>query len=104
VKIVPKPIIFEWDKGHIDKNLIKHAVTSKESEEVFGNEPHYLLEDAKHSTEKEARFMMWGMTNHKRKLTIIFTIRDEKIRVVSARDMHIKERRRYEKIQKNSNI
>ena len=102
MKILPKPIIFVWDKGNIDKNFESHKVTNKESEEIFENNPHFLLEDEKHSTETEKRYMLWGETDHKRKLTIIFTIRENKIRVISARDMHIKERRRYEELKTNS--
>jgi len=41
--------------------------------------------------------MLWGKTNTNRKLTIFFTIRNKRIRVISARDMHKKERGEYEK-------
>jgi uncharacterized protein len=104
VKILPKPIAFEWDKGNIDKNISKHSVSNKEAEESFENSPHFLLNDEKHSTEKEERYMLWGETDHKRKLTIIFTIRENKIRVISVRDMHVKERRRYEELKTNTKI
>lgn len=104
MKIFPKPISFEWDKGNIDKNLKKHNVTNKEAEEIFENHPHLLLEDNKHSTMLEKRYMIWGESDHKRKLTVIFTVRENKIRIVSARDMHIKERERYEKIKISSKI
>lgn len=104
MRILPKPIAFIWDEGNIDKNFKSHKVTNKESEEVFRNNPHFLLEDKKHSSEKEKRYMLWGETDHKRKLTIIFTIRENKIRVISARDMHIKERGRYEELKTNSSI
>lgn len=102
VKILPEPIKFTWDKGNIDKNLKKHNVTNKEAEEVFENQKHFLLEDEKHSTEKEKRFMIWGITDHNRKLSIIFTIRNKMVRIISARDMHAKERRRYEELKTNS--
>ncbi|KKQ35103.1 MAG: hypothetical protein US51_C0016G0005 [Microgenomates group bacterium GW2011_GWA2_37_6] len=101
MKILPEPIVFEWDKGNIDKNLLKHKVTNKEAEEVFGNR-HFMIEDKKRSTVYERRYMLWGVTNYKRKLTIIFTIRTNSIRIISVRDMHKKERRRYEKIETNS--
>ncbi|SRR6266571_7425433 len=104
MRILPEPTTFEWDKGNIDKNFKKHNVTNKESEEAFENSHHFLLEDEKHSTQGEKRYMLWGTTDHKRKLTIIFTIRENKLRVVSARDMHTKERRRYEELKSNSKI
>lgn len=101
MKILPEPISFEWDKGNIDKNLLKHKVTNKEAEEVFENR-HFMIEDKKHSTVYERRYMLWGVTNSKRKLTIIFTIRTNRIRIISVRDMNVKERRQYEKIETNS--
>lgn len=89
------PISFEWDKGNIDKNLLKHKVTNKESEEVFLNEPRFTIEDEKHSL-IEKRFLLWGKTNKGRKLAVIYTIRDNKVRIISARDMNKKEKEAYE--------
>lgn len=102
MQILPKPLAFEWDKGNLDKNLKEHNVTDKEAEEIFINHPHFLIEDEKHSTDIEKRYMIWGITDHKRKLTVIFTIRGINVRIISARDMHIKERGRYEKLKTNS--
>ena len=104
MKILPKPVAFNWDKGNIGKNLIKHNVTDKETEEVFGNKPLKIFKDIKHS-EKEERFVAYGRTNFNRSLTIVFTLREEKIRVISARDQNKKERREYEeKIKTNTKV
>ena len=86
---------FDWNKGNIDKNWKKHKVSAKECEEVFFNEPSILFEDKKHS-KKEKRYGIFGITNQKRKLIIIFTIRNEQIRIISARNMSRKERETYE--------
>jgi uncharacterized DUF497 family protein len=94
--ILPDPITFEWDKGNTDKNVKKHNVSNQEAEEAFVNDPKFILSDEKHSSDKETRRMLWGITNHKRFITIIFTIRNKKIRIISCRDMHKKERREYE--------
>lgn len=96
MKTLPKPLAFEWDKGNIDKNFKKHKVTSKEVEEVFGNKPLKTLEDTKHS-QIEDRFIAFGITNKDRKLYLVFTIRKENIRVISARDQSKRERKIYEK-------
>jgi len=93
---LPKPITFEWDKGNTDKNVTKHNVSNQEAEEAFINDPKVILSDEKHSSEIEKRHMLWGKTNSKRLITVIFTIRKEKIRIISCRDMHKKERREYE--------
>ena len=89
---LPVPLVFDWDKSNIDKNWEKHRVRYKEAEEVFFNKPLRIFPDKKHlGTEK--RFVAFGATNKRRKLTIIFTIRVELIRIISARDQSRKERR-----------
>ena len=40
---------FEWDKGNIDKNWLKHKVLHVECEQIFFNEPLILADDIKHS-------------------------------------------------------
>ena len=92
---LPVPLVFDWNEGNRDKNLIKHNVQFKESEEVFFNEPIKFLIDKKHS-QKENRFFALGLTNKKRKLIISFAFRGKKIRIISARDQSKKERRLYE--------
>ncbi|NOY64816.1 MAG: BrnT family toxin [Nitrospirae bacterium] len=92
---------FEWDTGNIDKNYKKHGVHWTECEEVFFNEPLIVKQDLKHS-DKEERFYVLGKTNNNRLLFIVFTIRKEKIRVISARDMNKRERKVYHEIEKNT--
>jgi uncharacterized DUF497 family protein len=87
---------FEWDDGNARKNE-KHGVSMAEAEQVFFNNPLLLLEDPKHS-QAEVRLHALGKTDEERLLHITFTLRQagEKIRVISARDMHKKERATYE--------
>lgn len=68
-----------------------------EAEQIFFNEPLLLLADIKHS-QGESRFHALGRTDEGRTLHIAFTLRHsgERIRVISARDMHKKERTIYE--------
>lgn len=94
--ILPNPFSFEWDKGNSDKNLKKHNVTNQEAEEVFSNEPLVVLEDIKHSRQ-ETRFQALGVTSKRRKLFLSFTVRKNKMRIISARDMSKKEEVVYEK-------
>lgn len=95
MKVLPKPVSFEWDKGNSEKNWHKHGVTNQEAEEVFINKLSLVFEDQKHSLE-EKRYMVWGTTKKGRKLSIIFTVRKSHIRIISARDISLKERRKYE--------
>lgn len=102
MRVLPKPIAFKWDKGNLDKNWVRHSVTNKEAEEAFENEPKFIFKDEKHSV-TEARYMLWGLTNSSRRLAVIFTLREDKVRVISARDMHKKERESYaEKVKANT--
>jgi uncharacterized DUF497 family protein len=85
---------FDWDEGNVDKNWEKHRVTPFECEEVFFNEPLVVSPDESHSHSEE-RFYALGKTNSGRHLFVVFTIRGEMIRVISARDMSRNERRYY---------
>ena len=88
---------FEWDEGNARKSPEKHDVTQAEAEQVFFNDPLLVLADDKHSV-TEPRFHALGRTDADRLLHITFTLRaaDTLIRVISARDMHRKERKSYE--------
>ena len=91
-----KVIGFEWDEGNSRKNE-QHGVSMAAAEQVFFNSPLLVLPDPRHS-EAEQRFHALGKTNEGRRLHITFTLRDagQFIRVISARDMHRKERVIYE--------
>lgn len=93
---LPKVIGFEWDEGNSRKNE-QHGVSMAEAEQVFFNSPLLVLPDPRHS-EAEQRFHGLGKTNEGRRLHITFTLRGagQLIRVISARDMHRKERVIYE--------
>lgn len=87
---------FNWDDGNARKND-KHGVSMAEAEQVFFNVPLLLLDDARHSGH-EPRFHALGKTDAGRRLHITFALRQANtlIRVISARDMHRKERALYE--------
>ena len=88
---------FDWDEGNARKSRSKHGVSQSEAEQLFFNEPLLVLADEKHS-QHEPRYHALGVTNDNRALHITFTLRGEGslIRVISARDMHRKERAVYE--------
>jgi uncharacterized DUF497 family protein len=88
---------FDWDDGNARKNEDKHDVSQAEIEQVFFNVPLVLAPDVKHS-QTEPRFHALGQTDSGRLLHLTFTLRfdGKKIRPISARDMHRKERCIYE--------
>lgn len=93
---------FDWDKGNLEKNNVKHSVSKDECEEVFTNEPLRFFDDEVHS-KAEKRFGALGKTNKGRYLVIFFTIRNNNIRVISARNQGKKDRKIYEEVERQFN-
>lgn len=87
---------FQWDDGNSKKNWISHQVTKSECEQIFFNQPLIIGNDEKHS-QTERRFYVLGQTDSTRQLFIVCTIRENLIRIISARDMSKKERGVYRK-------
>lgn len=101
--ILPKPLEFDWDRGNIHKSYEKHGIAPNEAEQVFSEEYVAISEDVVHS-KSEPRFIAIGQTFEEKTLFIIYTVRGEKIRIVSARPASKKERRLYEKTKKDTTI
>jgi len=89
---------FQWDEGNAAKNWTLHQVTQAEAEQVFFNRPVMVAADLRHSIE-EPRYAALGQTDAGRRLSIVFTLCDTLVRVISARDMSRPERRIYEQAQ-----
>jgi hypothetical protein len=94
---------FDWDQGNARKSEDKHGVSQAEAEQVFFGDPLMLVADQKHSRH-EQRYHALGQTHAGRLIHITFTLRASGtlIRVISARDMHRKERGFYEKAAKKN--
>ena len=84
------------DGGNERQSELKHAVSMPEAEQVFFNEPLLVVEDRPHSG-AEPRWHALGRSDRQRLLHVTFTWRGngKLIRVISARDMHRKERTVY---------
>lgn len=88
---------FEWDQGNARKNE-RHGVSQSEAEQVFFDVHLFVASDPNHSTD-EPRYHALGSTFGGRPLHVTFTLRDSmtRIRVISARVMHRKEKHIYER-------
>lgn len=85
---------FEWNEGNSGKNWERHRVSDGECEQVFFNQPLLVLEDSEHA-ELEDRILVLGKTDAGPKLFAVCTVRGDRIRVISVRDMTKREREAY---------
>jgi uncharacterized DUF497 family protein len=92
---------FERDNHNAYKILTKHHVSPSECEQIFFNLPLVVADDEKHS-KKENRYYALGHTDVYRLLFVAFTIRRDKIRPISVRDMSRKERKVYQSHEKDN--
>lgn len=90
-EIFDKCIGFQWDKGNSEKNWEKHKVTQNECEQVFFDIPILIQDDTEHSI-NEIYWYLLGQTDLSRLLFLVFTVRKNLIRVISARDMNKREK------------
>ena len=86
---------FDWDDANSQKNWERHQVTPEEAEDVFFHEPVIVRSDERHSR-GEKRYYALGHTSAERRLFIAFTVRRDRIRVISVRDMNRNETEIYE--------
>jgi hypothetical protein len=86
---------FDWDGGNLLKNWERHGVSASECEQAFFNQPLLVAADAAHSA-TESRYYALGKTDANRLLFLVFTVRGDRVRVISAREMSRRERRVYE--------
>ena len=85
---------FERDDGNLAKNWERHRVTPEEAEDVFFHDPFVLPGDSKHSRE-EMRYRALGQTSAGRRLFLAFVVGGRQIRVISVRDMNLRESEEY---------
>ena len=93
--ILPDILTFEWDEGNSLKSWIKHKVSTKEQEQTFFDKHKRAFKDTEHS-QTEERLLLFGKTKKGRMLIVAFTIRNAKIRCISARPMNKRELALYE--------
>ncbi len=87
---------FEWDSKKAQQNLKRHDVAFEESTTVFDDPLFIVFRDPDHSIAEE-RYIIIGESERGRYLLVSFTERENRIRIISARELEAKERRAYEK-------
>lgn len=84
-----KKLRFEWDKAN-EGHIAIHGVTTDEVEEVFARPVHEVPADR-----DEPRNLCVGPTKKDRFLAIAYTMREGRVRVVTAFPANRKQRRQY---------
>lgn len=87
---------FDWDAGNRTKSAKKHGVTAAEIEEVFWLGPAAAMGVQVSPAAAEERFSIVGATSAGRILFVVFTLRDGKVRPISARPANNWQREYYE--------
>jgi uncharacterized DUF497 family protein len=82
---------FDWDAANT-AHIARHGIAPEEAEEAIQIEP--LEVDLQHR-ESEPRVLCFGRTRSGRLLTVLYTERREKIRVVTAYEMTKQQQRLY---------
>jgi uncharacterized protein len=75
-------VLFEWNSDKAESNVAKHGVTFEEAVEVFFD-PFYQMGDA--SANNEQRDFMIGYSLSQRILLVVYVVRQERNRIISAR-------------------
>ncbi len=85
---------YQWDPKKAASNLEKHGVDFADAVGVFEDE--WALTVKEEEVEGEQRFATLGMDFLERTLVVVYTYRDDMIRLISARVATKKERKIYE--------
>ena len=89
---------FEWDKGNQTKSAVKHKISIEEVEAVFRLGLALPLGIQISPPANEQRLGLVGPSLNGRLLQVAFVLREGRVRVISARPAHRKERIKYEEI------
>lgn len=90
---------FEWDPEKAHGNVRKHRISFEEAATVFGDPLAQIADDPRHSR-LEQRFAIIGLSSAQRLLAVLFTEREARVRIISARSATKRERLDYEEAQR----
>ena len=85
--------MFEWDESKHSKNKSKHGISFADIFSVFDDPTAVTIEDFRKG---EQRYVTIGMDAFGRILVVVYTWREENIRIISARKAVRYEVRQYE--------
>ncbi|MBE9008713.1 BrnT family toxin [Pseudanabaenaceae cyanobacterium LEGE 13415] len=86
---------FEWDDNKAASNELKHGITFEEAITVFADPYLLFTEDSQHSHEEEREWAI-GEAENGLIVVVVFTMRGERLRIISARKATKRECQKYE--------
>jgi uncharacterized DUF497 family protein len=91
---------FEWDTGNLAKSASKHGVAIDEVESLFELKLAVPLGRQVSPPVAEERLCIVGPTAKGRMISVVFTLREGRVRPISSRPASKKERNLYEEVRK----
>ena len=88
-------MIFEWDPGKGQRNLRKHGVSFEEAATVFLDLMAMTYPDPDHSNEEDREITI-GYSSRQRLLFVSHVRNEDRIRIISARQVTRRERKQHE--------
>jgi len=86
-------MLFEWDERKAAQNLAKHGVRFEHAARIFSDAPRVDAEDTRRDYREKRRSAI-GLIEG-RIYVVVYTVRGETVRLISARMANARERRRY---------
>ena len=87
---------FEWDATKASSNLQKHGVSFSEAKTVFNDEFSLTMPDLEHNGDED-RWIDLGLSAQGLLLIVVYTDRNNRIRIISARTATSNEQKMYAK-------
>ena len=94
IQFVLQGIVFEWDSEKASANIRKHGISFESACEAFFDPLVSYCDDE--IVENESREMMIGMNTNWQLLYVVYVLRSDRIRIISARLVTKEEREAYE--------
>jgi uncharacterized DUF497 family protein len=86
---------FEWDIKKAQINIERHGISFKEASTIFADPLSDFFYDSDHSVDED-QYLAIGLSEFNNVLVVVFTEKDDIIRIISARKATKKERKHYE--------
>jgi len=84
---------FQWNRDKAAANVRKHGIDFADAVSVFSDDLAITISDERFN---EERFITIGVDAFSRILVVVYTVRDDDIRIISARKATRQERQQYE--------